>query len=68
MKIIIELKETKRGDVEMEMWSDGASSATRKEVGYAITIKDYLLLEIPKMCKRLGGFGVIADASKLSNQ
>jgi hypothetical protein len=46
MKMIIEIKETPRGDVEFLMQSEDMKTATRKEACYAINLRDLLKREI----------------------
>lgn len=67
MKVIIDIKETPRGDVALEIASDGASTATRKEMCYAVNIKDLMKMEMPKLCKALGGKGAIFGTGKPEN-
>lgn len=56
---MIEIKETERGDVAFQMNTYGAETATRKEMCYAVNIKDLMKLEMPRLCKALGGKGAI---------
>lgn len=68
MKIIIELKETPRGDVEFTMQSTETKGITRKEACYATNIKDLMLREMPKLCRALGGAGAIFGSGDHSKQ
>lgn len=68
MRVVITLKETPEGYVELLMDSEGMGTATRKEACYAVNIKDLLKIEMPKLCRALGGQGVISQVGKASNQ
>lgn len=67
MKLIIEIKETPRGDVAVDMTVSEPTEPTRKEECYAINIIDLLTLELPKMCKAFGGAGAIFGKGKAEN-
>jgi hypothetical protein len=62
VKLVIEIKETSRGDVEFNLTSFGGQTATLKERCYAVNIKDLLVIEIPKLGKALGAKGCIGGA------
>ena len=68
MKLTIEIKETERGDVAVDITSNEANEPTLKEKTYAVNIIDLLRLELPKLCKMLGGKGSISGTGKPTNQ
>lgn len=59
MKLYIEIKETPRGDVEIDMKSDGIEHATYKEATYAQCLRGIFKEVLPKLGKQLGARAAI---------
>jgi hypothetical protein len=67
MKLVIEIAETPRGDVELSC-SGSMVAATTKEKFYALAIKDVVFATLPIIGKLAGASGVVATEGKVQNQ